>query len=95
MQPEVDGEGMKIYLVVLLQLMVWSGYTVMEWLSRHDEPIYNLAMFLVFSYISMIIAKGILLSLKKTMLVTTASLLFYGGVLALLDLLTASQFWQS
>ena len=92
MQPDTDGEGMKTYIVVLLQLMVWSGYTVMEWLSRHDQPIYNLAMFLVFSYISLVIAKGILLSLKKTMLVTTASLLCYGGMLALLELLTASQF---
>ncbi|AIE59493.1 hypothetical protein MGA3_13716 [Bacillus methanolicus MGA3] len=69
---------MKIYTVILVQLILWSGYTFLEWLSKHDHPIYNVLMFLVFFYLAIIAGNFFMNSTKKTMLVTLISLALYG-----------------
>ncbi|WP_423409902.1 hypothetical protein AABM38_07935 [Heyndrickxia sp. MSNUG] len=70
---------MKVYTVVLLQLIIWSGYTFIEWLSKHDHPIYNVIMFLVFFYLAIIIGNYIMKSTKKTFIITLTSLAIYAS----------------
>ncbi|MEK3800110.1 hypothetical protein MHI18_18095 [Peribacillus sp. FSL H8-0477] len=65
---------MKNYIVFLFQLMVWSGYTVAEWLSTHDKLLFKVLMFLVFTYLAVFIGKIILKSNKRTLLITCISL---------------------
>ncbi|WP_318504950.1 hypothetical protein [Bacillus sp. T3] len=71
---------MKGYVVILLQLMIWSGYSVIEWLSKHDQPLYNGLMFLIFIYIAFLVGNSLLKSAKKTLLMTVFSLLIYLSV---------------
>lgn len=70
---------MKVYTVVLLQLIIWSGYTLIEWLSKHDHPLYNVIMFVVFFYLAIVIGNYIMKSAKKTFLVTIISLAIYAS----------------
>ncbi|WP_409294518.1 hypothetical protein V1498_15145 [Peribacillus sp. SCS-26] len=69
---------MKSYIVFLFQTMVWSGYTLAEWLSDHDRFIYKITMFIIFCYLSLVIGKTILKSNRRTILITCTSLSFYG-----------------
>lgn len=71
---------MKVYVVVLLQLIIWSGYTLMEWLSKHDQLIYNVLMFFIFFYLAIQIGNMIMKSAKKTIFITTLSLSLYASV---------------
>jgi hypothetical protein len=70
-------ESLKVYAVLLLQLIIWSGYTLIEWLSKHDHPIYNGIMFLVFFYLAIIIGNNIVKSARKTFFITILSLAIY------------------
>ncbi len=70
-------EDLKVYTVLLLQSIIWSGYTLMEWLSKHDHPIYNGIMFMVFFYLAIIIGNYIMKSARKTFLITILSLVIY------------------
>ncbi|RFU63429.1 hypothetical protein [Peribacillus glennii] len=74
---------MKSYIVFLFQIIVWSGYTLAEWLSSHDRLMFKVIMFMVFCYFAAYIGKTILKSNRGTILVTCTSLLSY----ALLQLL--------
>jgi hypothetical protein len=78
---------MKEYTVVLLQLIIWSGYTFIEWLSKHDHPLYNVIMFIVFFYLAVLIGNYIMRSAKKTILATVLSLAIYGSFHATMTLL--------
>ncbi|TKC18507.1 hypothetical protein FA727_02850 [Robertmurraya kyonggiensis] len=71
---------MKNYVVLLLHLILWSGYTLTEWLSKDDQIIYNILMFFVFVYIAVILGNYILKSTKKTLLITLASLILYSSI---------------
>jgi hypothetical protein len=71
---------MKVYVVVLLQLIIWSGYTLLEWLSQHDQLIYNVLMFFVFFYLAIQIGNTIMKSVKMTIFITTLSLSLYASV---------------
>ena len=76
---------MKNYVVILFQLMVWSGYTVAEWISIHDKWVFKVLMFLVFSYLAVYIGKTILKSNKRTLFITGVSLACYGLLQILLQ----------
>lgn len=73
------GEMMKVYTVFLLQLIIWSGYTFIEWLSQHDQLMYKIIMFFIFLYLAIIIGNSIMKSVKKTFFVTSLSLALYGS----------------
>ncbi|WNS77015.1 hypothetical protein RRV45_08535 [Bacillus sp. DTU_2020_1000418_1_SI_GHA_SEK_038] len=70
---------MKVYTALLLQLIIWSGYTFIEWLSKYDQLIYKVLMFFVFLYLAIIIGNYIVKSAKKTFFVTALSLTLYGS----------------
>lgn len=71
---------MKVYVVVLLQLIIWSGYTLLEWLSQHDQLIFNVLMFFVFFYLAIQIGNMFMQSAKKTIFITALSLSLYASV---------------
>lgn len=71
---------MKVYVVILLQLIIWSGYTLLEWLSQHDQLMYNVLMFFVFFYLAIQIGNTIMKSVKMTIFITTLSLSLYASV---------------
>ncbi|MED3552353.1 hypothetical protein P4449_17975 [Cytobacillus praedii] len=70
---------MKTYTALLLQLIIWSGYTFIEWLSRYDQLLYKVLMFFVFFYIAIIIGNTIMKSVKKTLFITSLSLTLYAS----------------
>lgn len=67
----------KGYVVVLLQLIIWSGYSVIEWLSHHDQRLFNGLMFGVFLYIAFLVGNTFIKSTKHTILITLISLIIY------------------
>ncbi|CAH0345927.1 hypothetical protein BCI9360_02231 [Bacillus sp. CECT 9360] len=75
---------MKNYIVFLFQIIVWSGYTVVEWLSDHDRMLFKVLMFLVFCYLASYIGKAILKSNRSTILITCTSLISYAFLQLLL-----------
>ncbi|MDP4086648.1 MAG: hypothetical protein Q8934_18910 [Bacillota bacterium] len=70
---------MKFYIVVILQLMIWSGYTFIEWLSRHDQLTYKVLMFFVFFYLAFLIGNTITKSARKAIFITALSLMIYSS----------------
>ena len=76
--------NLKNYLVFLFQLMVWSSYTLAEWLSVYDRLVFKCMMFFLFSYLAIYIGKIILKSTKQTLVVTTVSLICYAALQLLL-----------
>jgi hypothetical protein len=74
------GDAMKGYTVMIIQLFIWSGFTFIEWLSKHDTLLYKSLMFAVFLYIGFIIGDSILKSARKTVVITFCSLLLYGSI---------------
>ncbi|UII57248.1 hypothetical protein LS684_07355 [Cytobacillus spongiae] len=70
---------MRIYTVILLQLILWSGYTFIEWLSKHDHFLYKFLMFFVFLYLAILLGNYITRSKRKTFLITLISLGVYGS----------------
>ncbi|KAB2337351.1 hypothetical protein F7731_06995 [Cytobacillus depressus] len=71
---------MKVYIAMLLQLMIWSGYTFIEWLSKYDQLLFKVLMFFVFFYLAIIIGNYIMKSIRKTCFVTALSLSLYGSL---------------
>jgi len=65
------------YVVALIQLIIYSSYTLIEHLSGKDHLFYNFIMFIVFFYLSFMIAKYYLKTIKKTVTITTTSLVSY------------------
>ncbi|WP_445488498.1 hypothetical protein [Niallia sp. 03133] len=79
---------MKIYTAILLQLILWSGYSVIEWLSKHDLVIYKILMFGVFLYLAVTVGNYIIKSPRKTMFATFVSLAIYGSFQMIMNIMT-------
>ncbi|WP_284037522.1 hypothetical protein [Neobacillus sp. 114] len=71
---------MKVYIVMMLQFIIWSGYTLIEWLSKHDQLLFKVIMFFVFFYLAFIIGNKITNSFRKTLFITTLSLVVYTSI---------------
>ncbi|WP_066317912.1 hypothetical protein [Bacillus sp. FJAT-29814] len=71
---------MRVYIVILLQFMIWSGYTLIEWLSKHDQMIYKVMMFFVFFYLAFVIGSKLTKSGPKSLFITTLSLVIYTSI---------------
>ncbi|NRD78720.1 hypothetical protein HPT25_15265 [Bacillus sp. BRMEA1] len=68
---------MRVYVVMMLQFIIWSGFTFIEWLSKHDQLIYKVIMFFIFFYLAFLIGHKVTKSSKKTLFITTLSLVIY------------------
>jgi hypothetical protein len=58
--------------------MIWSFFTLAEWLSQRDPFIFKMAMFIVFFYLAFLLAKHLIKSVRITLLVTVMSLAAHG-----------------
>lgn len=72
-----DGEGMRLYTVVILQLIIWSGYTFVEWLSKYDKLSMKVIILLIFVYFAMVLGNHLLHSKMRTVLATSISISVY------------------
>lgn len=81
----VWGDCLKEYVVVLFQFMIWSAYTFIEFIAVHDRIISKILMFLIFTYLSIYIAKTILKSGKQVFLITIISLTSFALLRLLFD----------
>ncbi|MDQ0272439.1 hypothetical protein J2S17_004331 [Cytobacillus purgationiresistens] len=79
---------MKLYTVMLIQLIIWSCYTLIEWLSKYDQLIYKVIMFLIFFYMAINIGNYLMKSKRKTLLATCMSLSLYGSIHLVMAILT-------
>ncbi|MDR6998066.1 hypothetical protein J2Y67_000493 [Neobacillus niacini] len=79
---------MRVYVVMLLQFIIWSGYTLIEWLSKHDQLVYKVIMFFVFFYLAYLIGDSITKSSRKTLFLTGLSLVIYTSIHYTLELYT-------
>lgn len=68
--------------------MVWSGFSVIEWLSHRDLVLYKVIMFGVFFYLAIIIGNYIIRSPRKTLLATIISLSIYGSFHLIMSIIT-------
>lgn len=73
------GGMMKIYVVFLLQFMIWSGFTLVEWLSKHDQLLYKVIMFFIFYYLAFLLGRKMTESRVKALFITFTSLAIYGS----------------
>lgn len=69
---------MKKYVALLLQTFIWSGFTLIQWLSGKDHLLSKTILFIVFFYLAITIVKTIVQSNKITFLITIFSLFLYG-----------------
>lgn len=80
-----DGDTMKKYVALLIQLIIWSGFTMAQWLSGRDHFISKALLFLVFFYLAFLLARLIVKSNRATLYVTLTSLGMYGAIHFLLQ----------
>lgn len=71
---------MRAYIAILFQLIIWSGFTFAEWLSKDDHLLYKFFMFLIFLYLATILANHLMKSTKTAYLLTIMSLMIYGTI---------------
>jgi hypothetical protein len=64
-------------MVIILQFIIWSGYTFIEWLSKHDQLVYKVMMFFVFFYLAFLVGNYFTKSTRKTLFITAFSLVIY------------------
>ncbi|MCA1029900.1 hypothetical protein LCL95_02490 [Bacillus timonensis] len=63
---------MRVYLIVLLQLLLWSLYSFIEWFAKYDGVKSKGILLIVFIYLAFLMANSIGLP-KKYALVTTVT----------------------
>ncbi|MCR2820867.1 hypothetical protein [Lederbergia panacisoli] len=77
----------KKYVALLLQLIIWSGFTLAEWFSGKDHLLSKVILFIVFSYLAVLLARKIVESKKDTFIITITSLFTYGLLHTMLHIL--------
>jgi hypothetical protein len=75
---------MKTYVVLLIHMIIWSGFSLAIWLSPDDHKEYKLLMLFVFIYISVIVANRFFYSLRRSIVVTVLSFGCYFGIYSFL-----------
>ncbi|WP_050614637.1 hypothetical protein [Bacillus testis] len=71
---------MRSYAVFLMQWVIWSGYTLVEWMSKHDRMIYKVILFIVFFHMALYIANRFIEPKTKTYVLTLLSLVCYVSI---------------
>ncbi|MGZ0085083.1 hypothetical protein ACWNXI_05760 [Caldibacillus thermoamylovorans] len=71
---------MKTYVAFLVQMMIWSSFSIIEWLSGRDRPFFRGVMLCVFMYIAFLLARRLGLATRQAALTTigTAAVYFAG-----------------
>ncbi|MDP4103389.1 MAG: hypothetical protein Q8935_00435 [Bacillota bacterium] len=71
---------MRVYVLMIMQFMIWSGYTFVEWLSVHDQLVYKVIMFFIFYYLAFSLGRMVTRSGPKAFFVTCSSLCIYSSL---------------
>jgi hypothetical protein len=73
--PSEGNEGITITILLwLIQFLIWTGYIVVEHLSRRDELTAKTILFFVFLYLAYIVAEYVLGKRKTAVFTTVFSL---------------------
>ncbi|MGM7720211.1 hypothetical protein [Metabacillus sp. Hm71] len=64
-------------MVYCCQLLLWSGYSLVGWLSKKDSVIAKAFLLLVFFYLAYLIAYTCLKTKKAAFLISLASLIIF------------------
>lgn len=78
---------LKNYVAALIQIMIWGGFHLAQWLSGKDRFLPKVLLFLVFFYLAYLVAKKIIGSNRVTLLTTLMSLCTYASLQWMLHLL--------
>ncbi|CAN7445746.1 hypothetical protein [Rossellomorea sp. LjRoot5] len=65
---------MKSYIAFLVQMILWSVFSIAEWISEKDHVEYKWIMFVLFFYLAFMVARKIVQSRKHTLFITSFSL---------------------
>ncbi|GMB08614.1 hypothetical protein EDD69_10514 [Thermolongibacillus altinsuensis] len=68
---------MKEYVVFLLHMFIWNCFSIVEWLSARDRPIFKAMLFIIFVYVAFLLALRFRLQRKKAFWTTIASITIY------------------
>jgi hypothetical protein len=68
---------MKEYMAFLLQMMIWSSFSLIEWLSGRDRPFFKGMMFCVFLYMAFLLARKLGLRTRKAFWTTALTAVAY------------------
>ncbi|WP_199426484.1 hypothetical protein [Thermaerobacillus caldiproteolyticus] len=67
---------MKEYVVFLIQMLIWSSFSLIEWLSGRDRAFFKGLLLCIFLYIAFLLARKIGLRTRKAIFTT----MFTAGV---------------
>ncbi|PFG06880.1 hypothetical protein [Bacillus sp. es.034] len=65
---------MKSYIAFLVQMILWSVFSIAEWISEKDHIEYKWIMFVLFFYLAFMAARKIVQSRRLTLFITSFSL---------------------
>ncbi|MDF0725350.1 hypothetical protein PY093_01335 [Cytobacillus sp. S13-E01] len=68
---------MRVYMILLIQFLIWSSYTVALWVSKQDGIKSKLILFIVFSYLAYWVATSMGLSKRNASFATIISLAIF------------------
>ncbi|RAK23205.1 hypothetical protein B0I26_101159 [Anoxybacillus vitaminiphilus] len=68
---------MKEYVVFVTQSLIWSAFSLVEWLSARDRPFFKGMLLCVFLYIAFLLAQKMGLCTKKALFTTIMTLIVY------------------
>ncbi|MGM0873498.1 MAG: hypothetical protein ACQEWV_01650 [Bacillota bacterium] len=63
--------------VYCYHLLLWSGYSIVDWLSKKDSIIAKTILLIMFFYLAYLIAFTILKTRKRAILISFLTLLFF------------------
>jgi hypothetical protein len=68
---------MKVYVIGLIQVLIWSTFSLVTWLSRSDSLFAKGILLGIFCYLAFLIANKIGLTRKSSFLITAISFLCF------------------
>ncbi|RFB19215.1 hypothetical protein DZB84_02870 [Bacillus sp. HNG] len=64
---------MRVYVIGLIQVLIWSTFSLVTWLSGSDSLLARGVLLIIFCYIAFVIATKIGLTRKGSLLITAIS----------------------
>ncbi|MEH7382363.1 hypothetical protein V7138_18020 [Bacillus sp. JJ1533] len=64
---------MKVYVIGLIQVLIWSAFSLVKWLSGSDSLLARGILLMIFCYFAFLIANKIGLTRKGSFLLTVIS----------------------
>ncbi|WP_453997235.1 hypothetical protein [Bacillus nitroreducens] len=68
---------MKVYVIGLFQVLIWSIFSFVTWLSRSDSLVAKAILLIIFCYFAFLIAIKIGLTRKSSLLTTIITFLSF------------------